>query len=134
MLNQRAAEAMERIALHRAGDYRRGRAAFRGSLLTLIDNTLKFPRRLTGSEWAETYGRIPKGTGAEHGKVTLYGYQRGLLDAMCDPTIPLITVMKAARVGFTRCATLAIGYHLHRRTSAGRRSRRCCGRRRFWRR
>jgi Bacteriophage tail assembly protein len=113
MLNQRAAEAMERIALHRAGDYRRGRAAFRGSLLTLIDNTLKFPRRLTGSEWAETYGRIPKGTGAEHGKVTLYGYQRGLLDAMCDPTIPLITVMKAARVGFTRCATLAIGYHLH---------------------
>ncbi len=56
---------------------------------------------------------IPKGTGAEHGPVTLYGYQRGLVDAMCDPSIPMVTVLKAARVGYTRCATLAIGYHLH---------------------
>lgn len=113
MLNERAAEATERIALHRAGDYRRGRAAFRNSLLGLVDATLKFPRRLTGSEWAETFGRIPKGTGAESGPVTLYGYQRGLLDAMCDPAVPLVTVLKAARVGYTRCATLAVGYHLH---------------------
>ncbi len=68
---------------------------------------------MSGSAWAEKYGRIPKGTGAESGPVTLYGYQRGLLDAMCDPTVPRVTVLKAARVGYTRCATLAIGYHLH---------------------
>ena len=68
---------------------------------------------MSGSEWAERFGWIPAGTGAESGPVTLYGYQRGLLDAMCDPRIPLVTVMKAARVGYTRCATLALGYHLH---------------------
>ncbi len=111
--NGKQAEAQARIAGHKAGDYQRGRAALRRSLISLIGSTLKFAPRLTGSQWAEKYGRIPKGTGAESGPVTLYGYQRGLLDAMCDPTIPLITVMKAARVGFTRCATLAIGYHLH---------------------
>jgi len=113
MLNQKATEAMERISRHRAGDYRRGRAAFRESLLGLVDSTLRFRPRMTGSEWAEKFGRIPKGTGAEHGPVTLYGYQREIMDAMCDPTIPHVTVMKAARVGFTRLATLAIGYHLH---------------------
>ncbi len=61
---------------------------------------------MSGSEWAES-------TGAESGPVTLYGYQRGLMDAMCDPSIPLVTVLKAARVGYTRCFTLAVGYHLH---------------------
>jgi phage terminase large subunit GpA-like protein len=68
---------------------------------------------MSGSEWAEKYGWIPKGTGAESGPVTLYGYQRGLMDAMCDPRIPMVTVLKAARVGYTRCATLAIAYHVH---------------------
>jgi len=106
-------EPTERIARHRFGDYRHGRAAFHAELLGLIDSALRFRPRLTGTQWAEEFGRIPAGTGAEHGKVTLYGYQRGVIDAMCDPTVPLITVMKAARVGFTRLATLAIGYHLH---------------------
>ncbi len=78
----------------------------------LFDAALAFRPRMSGSEWAERYGRIPKGTGAESGPVTLYGYQRGLLDAMCDPRIPLVTVLKAARVGYTRCFTLALGYHL----------------------
>ena len=32
---------------------------------------------------------------------------------MCDPVVPRVTVLKAARVGYTRCATLAVGYHLH---------------------
>jgi terminase, large subunit len=103
----------ERISNHRRGDYRSGRKAFRGSALELFDSALQFQPRISGSEWAERYGWIPKGTGAESGPVTLYGYQRGLMDAMCDPRIPLVTVLKAARVGYTRCATLAIGYHLH---------------------
>ena len=102
-----------RVGEHRPGDYRVGRSAFRRAILGLFDTALAFQTRLSGSEWAERYGWIPKGTGAESGPVTLYGYQRGLLDAMCDPRIPLVTVMKAARVGYTRCATLALAYHLH---------------------
>ncbi|MGF7175857.1 phage terminase large subunit family protein [Azospirillum doebereinerae] len=106
-------EAAARVSAHRHGDYRVGRAGLRASLLALFEGTLKFQDRMIGSVWAERYGWIPKGTGAEHGKVTLYGYQRGLVDVMCDPNIPLLTVLKAARVGYTRCATLAVGYHLH---------------------
>ena len=85
----------------------------RRSALALFSTALVTPPRMSGSIWAEKYGRIPKDTGAESGPVTLYGYQRGLLDAMCDPAVPRVTVLKAARVGYTRCATLAIAYHLH---------------------
>ena len=92
--------------------YGAGRDAVRRRTLGLFDSSLTFRPRMSGSDWAEKYGRIPKGTGAESGPVTLYGYQRGLLDAMCDPRIPLVTVLKAARVGYTRCFTLALGYHL----------------------
>lgn len=95
------------------GRYGAGREAMRRDLDALFDDALAFKPRMSGAGWAETYGRIPKSTGAESGPVTLYGYQRGLLDAMCDPEIPLVTVLKAARVGYTRLATLAIGYHLH---------------------
>lgn len=103
----------ERISQHRRGEYPAGHEAARRSLDALFDDALAFKPRMSGSEWAEKYGRIPKSTGAESGPVTLYGYQRGLMDAFCDPEIPLVSVLKAARVGYTRCATLAIGYHLH---------------------
>lgn len=105
--------ATHRVSLHRRGDYSGGREALRHDLDKLFDDALEFRPHLSGSAWAETYGRIPKSTGAESGPVTLYGYQRGLIDAMCDPCVPLVTVLKAARVGYTRLATLALGYHLH---------------------
>lgn len=105
--------ATQRISLHQRGDYAAGRIALRADLDRLFDEALEFRPHLSGSAWAEEYGRIPKSTGAESGPVTLYGYQRGLMDAMCDPCVPLVTVLKAARVGYTRLATLAVGYHLH---------------------
>src|SRR3954468_20664076 len=105
-------DPQSRLSSHRRGDYSHGRERFRESLFALFDTALRFRQPMSGSEWAERYGWIPKGTGAESGPVTLYGYQRGLMDAMCDPRIPLVTVLKGARVGYTRCATLAVGYHL----------------------
>lgn len=113
MIVDQTIPAAERINNHRRGDYSSGRREYRAAITKLIDSALVFQPAMRGSEWAETYGRIPKGTGAESGEITLYGYQRGLLDAMCDPRIPLITVPKAARVGYTRLFTMAIGYHLH---------------------
>lgn len=105
--------ATERISHHHKGDYHSGLREFCASIEGLFDAALTFKPHMSGSDWAELHGWIPKGTGAESGEVTLYGYQRGLMDAMCDPNIPLIDVLKAARVGYTRCATLATGYHLH---------------------
>nr|WP_267426333.1 terminase gpA endonuclease subunit [Methylobacterium sp. GC_Met_2] len=104
--------ASERLGQHRRSEYGLGRAPLRRAFRCVAADVPRKPK-LSGSQWAEEFGRIPKSTGAESGPVTLYGYQRGLIDAMCDPTLPLVTVLKAARVGYTRLATLAIGYHLH---------------------
>src|SRR3954471_19734726 len=106
-------DSQARLSAHRRGDYSHGRSRFRESIHALFDSALTFRRPMSGSEWAERYGWIPKGTGAESGPVTLYGYQRSLMDCMCDPTIPLVTVLKGARVGYTRCATMAVAFHLH---------------------
>lgn len=90
----------------------RARVSLRSILTAAFDRSLRLPKKLSGSEWADIHGVIPEGTGAESGKIHLYGYQRGVLDAMCDQTIPRITILKAARVGYTRLVTLALGYHL----------------------
>ena len=113
MAQDQATAISDRIERHRSGHYGSGRDELRVSAVGLFASALIKPPRMSGSAWAEKYGRIPKSTGAESGPVVLYGYQRGLMDAMCDPGIPRVTVMKAARVGYTRCFTLAIGYHLH---------------------
>lgn len=105
-------EASELVANHRRGDYSAGRESLAATLDRTRQDALTIRRRMTGSEWADIHGYLPAGTGAETGRIKLYGYQRGLLDAMCDPRIPLVTVLKAARVGYTRLATLATAYHL----------------------
>jgi terminase, large subunit len=105
-------DASQRIGQHKRGDYAGGRAALIDALIGAGREALKIRRRVTGSEWADQHGYLPAGTGAETGRIKLYGYQRGILDAFCDPTIPMITVPKAARVGYTRLLLLATAYHL----------------------
>lgn len=70
------------------------------------------PLRLTGSEWADEYGRIPS-SGAEPGRWRCLAWQRGILDALTDPTIPVVVMPKSARVGGTKLLLKAIGYHIH---------------------
>lgn len=100
------------LAAPKRGDYSAGRAALIAGLERARQDAFVIKPRVSGSEWASLHGVIPKGTSAEPGAIRLYGYQRGLLDAMCDPRIPRIVVEKAARVGYTRLATLAVGYHI----------------------
>jgi phage terminase large subunit GpA-like protein len=63
---------------------------------------LKTPPRLSLSEWAAEYAYVPMEGNASPGKFEAYGYQNGLMDAVTDPTVKLITVMKSARIGYTR--------------------------------
>ena len=42
-----------------------------------------------------------------------FAYQRGWLDAITDPAVRQVTVMKSARVGYTRCLDHAVGYFIH---------------------
>ena len=85
---------------------------------TLRETVLQFPEYLTASEWTEKYARLPKETSATAGEVRLYGYQKGLLDAMSDPEISQVTVLKSARVGYTALVGFALGYFLEHESAS----------------
>jgi terminase, large subunit len=71
------------------------------------------PPKLTLSEWAERYGILSAETSAQTGRFRAYPYQIGMMDAITDPSVTMVTVMKSARVGYTKVLDHAIGYYLH---------------------
>ena len=74
---------------------------------------LKPPPKLSLSEWANTYGVLSKETSSEPGRFRSFPYQDGIMDAITDPKITTVTVMKSARVGYTRILDHTVGYFLH---------------------
>jgi phage terminase large subunit GpA-like protein len=74
---------------------------------------LRTPPRLSLAEWADRYAYIPVEGNASPGKFEAYGYQNGLMDAVTDPAVKIISVMKSARIGYTRCLDNIIAYFLH---------------------
>lgn len=71
------------------------------------------PRRMLLSEWAEEYAYLSSESSAEPGRWQVIAYQTGIMDAFVDPAIEQITVMKSARVGYTKIINNAIAYHIH---------------------
>ncbi len=59
------------------------------------------PPRLRLSEWIERELRLPEGVSALPGAVRLWPYQREIADAISDPLIERITLVKPVRVGFS---------------------------------
>ena len=70
---------------------------------------LKPPPRLPLSTWIEANLRLPEGTSALPGPVKLWPYQRGIADAIGDPEIERVTLVKSVRVGFTTLLSAAVG-------------------------
>lgn len=62
---------------------------------------LRPPPRMNLSEWIEAEMRLPEGVSAQPGRVRLWPYQRGIADAISDPEIERVTVLKAVRVGLS---------------------------------
>lgn len=52
-------------------------------------------------------------TSAQPGKFRAFAYQNGILDAVTDPDVRQVTVIKSARVGYTKCLDHIVGYFLH---------------------
>jgi phage terminase large subunit GpA-like protein len=52
--------------------------------------------------------QLPKGTSALPGPLRLWPYQREIADAIADPTIERVTLVKPVRVGFTTLLTGAV--------------------------
>ena len=71
-------------------------------------NALRPPMRLRLSEWIEGNLVLPQGTTAEPGRVRLWKPQRGIADAISDPFIETVSVIKATRVGYSTLLTATI--------------------------
>lgn len=72
---------------------------------------LRPPIRLALSQWANEKFYLPEGD-ANAGKWRSLPYQVGIMDAISDPWIERITLMKSARVGFTKMFAAAVGYYI----------------------
>lgn len=66
------------------------------------------PPRLRLSEWIEREVYLPEGVSAQPGQVRLWPFQREIADAIGDPLIERVTLVKPVRVGFTTLLTSAL--------------------------
>ena len=73
----------------------------------------KPPKKMTLSEWADTYAYLSSESSAEGGRWHTLPYQKGIMDAITDPKIEQITVMKSARVGYSKILNHVAAYHIH---------------------
>jgi phage terminase large subunit GpA-like protein len=66
------------------------------------------PPRLQLSQWIEGHIILPEGVSAQPGPVELWPFQREIADAIGDPLIERVTLVKPVRVGFTTLLTSAV--------------------------
>lgn len=73
---------------------------------------LRPPPRLKLAEWIEREMRLPEGVSALPGRVRLWAPQRGIAEAIGDPSIERVTLVKPVRVGFTTLLTGALASYV----------------------
>ncbi len=93
--------------------YSAGLEALREGLEDALRQNLQPPPKLTLSQWAAKYAVLSRETSAQTGKFEAFAYQTGMLDAITDSAVETVSVMKSARVGFTKCLDHVVGYFLH---------------------
>lgn len=71
------------------------------------------PPDLTVSEWAERYAVLTAESSSEPGKWRAIPYQVAMMDACCHERVERVTILKSARVGYTKVIGHLIGYHIH---------------------
>lgn len=64
------------------------------------------------SEYIEATISLPSGLSAVPGAIRLWGFQRGLADALIDPDLERVTVIKGARLGYSTLLVAAIGHYI----------------------
>ena len=70
---------------------------------------------LTISEWSERYRYLSAESSSESGKymIARAEYQRGMMDAISDPSIRRVVFMTSSQVGKTTLLENIIGYFIH---------------------
>lgn len=82
-------------------------------VLAQIRRCWEAPARLPLSEWADEYAVLSAESSADVGDWETLPYQRGIMDAITDRHIEMVSVMKSARVGWTKILNHTVGYHAH---------------------
>ena len=93
--------------------YANGSARLTQALRTAAREALSPPPRLTLSEWADRYAHLSAETSADAGKFKAFAYQNGIMDAVTDPSVKMVTVIKSARVGYTKILDHVVGFFIH---------------------
>jgi len=83
------------------------------SLEQIAFDSFKPPKKLSLSDWADQYAYLSAESSAEGGRWKTLPYQKGMMDAITNPDIEQITIMKSARVGYSKILNHVIAYHIH---------------------
>lgn len=81
-------------------------------LVLAVRRALKPPEPLRLSEWANKYAVLSKETSSQTGRFRSFPYQDGIMDAFTDPDVETVSVMKSARVGYTKILDHVIAYYI----------------------
>ena len=76
-------------------------------------NSFKPPEKLSLSDWADQYAYLSTESSAEGGRWRTLPYQKGIMDAITNPDVEQVTLMKSARVGYSKILNHLIAYHMH---------------------
>ncbi len=74
---------------------------------------LRPPKKLSLSEWSDENAYLSAESSAEAGRWHTIPYQRGIMDAITEPHLEQVSVIKSARVGYTKILNNTIGYYIH---------------------
>ncbi len=70
-------------------------------------------KRMNLSGWADEHFMLSPESSASVGRWKTLPYQRGIMDAISDRRIEKVSVMKSARVGYTKVLDIAVAHHMH---------------------
>lgn len=76
-------------------------------------NAFRPPPRQTLTQWADTNAYLSAESTAEPGRWRTLPYQKGIMDAFTCPRTEQVSVMKSARVGWSKIINNVVGYHMH---------------------
>lgn len=72
---------------------------------------LRPPPKLDLATWTEANVYLPSATTAEPGRIRLWPHQRQIATSIGDPGVPRVSVLKAARVGYSQLLVAALGHY-----------------------
>jgi phage terminase large subunit GpA-like protein len=104
---------MEKGVTHNPRRYAAGYDALKTELLAARRRNIQPPPKLTLSQWADRYAVLSRETSAQTGRFHAFPYQNGIMDAITDPSVEMVTVQKSARVGYTKILDHVAGYFIH---------------------